>query len=428
MTRVLLLNYNDDLRNADNWGSVAMLHALRRLLEVHIPDIDLRWLPHSWLVRQYRRLTIPPGSLFASDRHLPPFTHLLSRRFSRVVDFFPTIADDFERLADRWLGGAGGAPAHDFIAAARDADVVVHNGEHQIYRNSREGCRALFLLWLARTRLGKPSCEINHTAHLTGVQPIMPAMVRLTYPVLDAVTAREPASLDNLEALGVTNAELVPDPVFFLDPASYSDASVSAWRRSTGLDGQRYFCLSASALPMSAPDGSNEGALVRLVTELKRIVPQAVLVAKDRHCRFLADVAERTASLYFGPEHVFSDLWHLFRGAEFLVSGHYHYLIMASMVGCPFIPLTSTTHKIDGLCRLLEWHRPRPYDATFLTADTDAIIADAKRLASDRQPYADHLIRRAMHLGSQAVRNATLVRDAATSSSRLARTAPALTA
>lgn len=424
MPNVLLLNYTHTTDRFDNWGSAAMLHALRRVLEDHIPDLELRWLSHSWLVRQFRQLTIWPRIMFHSGSRPPPFTHHLSRRFSRIVDFFPTVADDFERTADRWLAGGGGMPAREFLAAARAADVVVHNGEHQIYRNSREGCRALFLLWFARTRLGKPSCEINHTANLTTVRPIMPGMVRLTYPALDVVTVRETASLENLRALGITNVELVPDPVFYLEPHQYSADAVVAWKRTVGLDGRPYFCLSASALPMSGPDSATAGAVAELVTRLQRIVPQAVLVAKDRHCRFLADVAARTGAVYFGPDHAFADLWHLFQDATFLVSGHYHYVVMASMVGCPFVPLSTTSHKMEGISRLLDWHIARPYDATFLTADGDAIVDEADRLVGNRPRYAQHLARQTAALRTAAIRNATLVRDAASAPSTAELTVP----
>jgi polysaccharide pyruvyl transferase WcaK-like protein len=412
MTRILLLNYSDRIERIDNWGSQIMLHALQRLLGDHVPDLTLSWITGAWLVRQYRQLKFGPRTLFRSDLRLPPLTYSLSRRLSRVVDFYPAVADDFERVAESWMMGAGGPQAREFLAAARGADIVVHNGEHQMYRNSREGCRALFLLWLARTRLHKPSAEINHTANLTSVQPIMPGMVQLAYSVLDVVTVREPASLDNLAALGVRNAQLVPDPVFYLEPERYPTDSVATWKRAAGLERGPYFCLSASALPMSIPMDTSAGAVVELVTRLKRVIPQAVLVAKDRSCRFLADVAARTNSLYFGPEHSFADLWPLFRDATLLVSGHYHYVIMAAMVGCPFVPLSTTTHKMEGLCRLLDWHITRPYDATFLRAQADRLVAEAERLTLDRPHHAEHLVRRTAALRHDAIRNAVVLSEA----------------
>ena len=423
MPRLLLLNHLDDTSAVDNWGIQALFYALPRMLHEAIPDLAVTALPKAWLLKQFRKVVVWPHPLLEADVRLPSFTpwpllrlspaiDFFIRRCSRVAEFFPEIVDDFDYVADRWLAGDGGPMAREFIAAARQADVVVHHGENQIYRNSLEGCRALFLLWFARTRLNKPSCEINHTAQLTSVRPVMPGMVRFVYPQLDVVTVREPSSLDNLRALGINKATLVPDSVFYLDPHEFSQARASEWKRSVGLDGQPFFCLSASGLAMSAPRARWEGAVTALVESLKRVVPKAVLIAKDRSCGFLEQVARITNSAFFGPEHAFADLWPLLREARFLVSGHYHNVIMGSMVGCPFVPLSTTSHKMDGVCRYLNWHVTAPFDATSLRTEGDAIVAEADRLNTHRDEYANHLLARSAQLRRDAAQNAILVREA----------------
>src|SRR5438552_3854084 len=169
MPRILLLNENPA---APNWGAQAMSYAMKRILQDAMPDVALVPISHSWLVKEFRRWRFWPHRLFEAGAAVPAFTYALSRRLSSATEFFPQIVDDFERIATRWCRGEGGPLAAEFLTAVGNSDVIVHNGEHQIYRNSREGCRALFLLWLARTRLHKPSCEVNHTAHLTSVIPI----------------------------------------------------------------------------------------------------------------------------------------------------------------------------------------------------------------------------------------------------------------
>ena len=81
------------------------------------------------------------------------------------------------------------------------ADLVVLNGEGSVYRTNLSAIRELFIAWLCKCQLGIPTVFVNATVHLTDVMPILPAMVRKTLPVLDAVAVREPLSLRNLCSL-----------------------------------------------------------------------------------------------------------------------------------------------------------------------------------------------------------------------------------
>ena len=401
MSEMLLINDNSE---QTNWGAIATPYALKKMLHDHIHDLSITSLKYSWLVKKYKSLKGPMSLVYEADR-FP-----IIERVSRNVDFFPRIADEFEYVANEWMSGRGGPFADEFIPLARQADIIVHNGEHSIYRNTLEGCRALFLLWFSRVYLNKVSCEINHTAHLTSVLPIMPGMVRLVYPKLDLVTVREPESLENLKDLGIENAELVPDVVFYLDESEFDEETVARWRRSVGLDGVRYFCISASALPMDHPRAGHDGALMKLIRGIKGRGLQAVLVAKDPHCLFLEDVARETGSLFFGPDHSFNELFPLLRKADFLISGHYHYVIMASMVGCPFVPLSANSHKMKGVCKHLEWHITEPYDATFLNGCSKDIISDVEEIIRKRATFSDHLIQRSKELRQRSSMNAKLIR------------------
>ena len=63
--------------------------------------------------------------------------------------------------------------------------------------------------------------------HLTDVMPVLPAMVRKTFSVLDAVAVREPCSLRNLAQFAPdVAAQVFPDSAFVLDGrSSKGDAS-----------------------------------------------------------------------------------------------------------------------------------------------------------------------------------------------------------
>jgi hypothetical protein len=409
---VKILLINDNTAHV-NWGAQASPPALTKILTESLSGCTITVLTHEWLTRHFLRRMHPflGGQLV----HETPgrIVGFIQRRCSESVTFYPEVADDFDHWADEWLAGRGGPQAHEFLALAKDADLVLYNGENSIYRNTPEGCHGIFLLWLTKTRLHKPACIVNQTAHLNDVRPIMNGMARLVYPQLDLVGVREPRSLANLKALGIPNAELFADVVFALDPSAYPRDRVDRWRQQNGLADQTYFCLSASGLPVSMPHGNWDGEVTALVRELKSLGLQAVLVAKDPWCLPLAEVARRTDSLFFGPEHKFHDLWPLFQGAAFLVTGHYHYVIFASMVGCPFVPLTVNNHKMQGVCEHLNWHRTEPFDATLLRSCRSEIVAEARRVREDRARLSAHLSERAKGLQGEARRLGLRVAEAA---------------
>ena len=411
--RVLLINDNSAHLN---WGAQATPCALTGVLQRSLPGVEIVALPWDWLRRSYRRLRVSGIGevVFRADswRGVRPVLN----RLSRSKDFYPGVADDFDFCADEWMAGRGGPQAVEFLELARGANVIVYNGENSIYLNTTEGCHGIFLLWLAKTRLDKPSCIVNHTAQLDDVRPIMSGMVKLVYPVLDLAAVREPCSLANLQALGITNAELFPDVVFAQDPGEFSRRTVEEWRLRHSLDDQKYFCVSASGLPVSMPRAGWDGEVTALVRDLKAGGLQAVLVAKDPWCLPFAEVARRTDSLFFGPEHEFPDLWPLFQGASFLVTGHFHYVIFGAMVGCPFIPLSANNHKMRGVCEHLGWQRTAPFDATSLRSCRAEIVAEARRLRENRSELSAQLLETSATLRNEARRLGMRVAEVAQSS------------
>jgi len=399
---VLLLNDNSA---HVNWGAQASPPALTEIIEQSLPESTITALPHHWLACPYQRRLKPSlgGSYIQEKKRWRPIRSIVNR-CSIKEPFYPEVADDFDRFADEWLDRQAGPIGEEFLSLAQKADIIVYNGENSIYRNTPEGCHGIFLLWLAKKYLGKPCCIVNHTAHQNGVRPIMDGMIQLVFPELDLVSVRESSSLINLKMLGIENAELFPDVVFSMRPERYSKHRVDKWRQKHGLMDQSYFCLSASGLPVSKPRGEWDGEVTELVRNLKSLGLQAVLLAKDPWCLFLAEVAKRTDSLFFGPEHEFHELWPILEGASFLVSGHYHYVIFGAMVGCPFIPLSVNNHKMQGVCQLLEWERKLPFDATFLRKCRSEITAEASELVTNRPGLNMHLLQKTRQLHEETWR------------------------
>jgi polysaccharide pyruvyl transferase WcaK-like protein len=397
--RVLLLNDNSAHLN---WGAQATPFALMKLMREIEPGIEISAIPHAWFRRQFRRLRVfgkkGPRYRVGGIRYVNPFLS----RFSDTEHFFPAVADDFDRFLDEWKTGRGGPPADDFLPMAQRADVVVMNGENTNYRNTVEAQQACFLLWLSKRLLGKPAAVINLTAHLNSVRPILNGMIQRTYPNIDQVETREPRSCENLHHVGVANATSSADVVFGLRPADFSTDVFEAWKERVGLQ-KPYFCVSTSGLPASRPNGPWDGQVTELVRALREIVPNVVLVAKDGSNQFLKDVSRRTGAHFFGPEHEFHELWPLFEDAEFLVSGHFHYLIFAAMVGCPFVPLSANNHKMQGLCEQLEWPTTEPFDVTFLQRSGDGICRTARELTENRAELSRQLVEKSGELAQDVV-------------------------
>lgn len=398
-----ILVINDNSAHV-NWGAQASPPALYGIIKNRFSNCTISSFTHEWLTRSFHRRMEPllGGRLLREKKRWRPIRSFINN-FSTIEPFYPEVADDFDCFADEWLAGFGGPQGNEFLAYAAKADLVVYNGENSIYRNTPEGCHGIFLLWLTKTRLGKPSCIVNHTAQQNGVLPIMDGMIQLVFPKLDLVAVREPCSLDNLQKLGINNAKMFPDVVFSFRPLEFSRVKIEKWRQQYNLLDQSYFCFSASGLPVSKPRGLWDGEVTELVRNLKALGLQAVLLAKDPWCLFLEEVAKRTDSIFFGPDHQFHDLWPLFEGASFLVTGHYHYAIFCAMVGCPFVPMTVTNHKMRGLCRLLQWKHSQPFDATYLGKCGNQIVAEASSLMKNRIELNAHLINVTAKLREDAI-------------------------
>lgn len=378
MPTILMLN---DIRDQPNWGSQACTDALERILLDRVPNARVETLSHSWLFRQFRVTRRFVGSRTYLARH--PRARLVRRfnslleRLSSPVAYVPRVSDEYEYRADQWLAGRGGPNADEYIARLKACDAVVFNAEGSTYRNNHAANLCLFMLWLAKTRFHIPSFFLNGIVHLTLVDAVLPGMVRRTFPVLDGIAVREPLSLRNVEEYvpGV-KAQMVPDSVFYFPRPAKPSASLDRFK--TALGGQEYFCLSSSMLPLDYASHPDSSAVVALIRALKGVVPQCVCTAKDIGDRWLQEVAARTGSLYFGPENDYWDLSTLLADAKFLVSGRYHNLILAALAGCPSIPLTSTSPKIQGLCELLEGEFGEAFDATSLTGQLTGMVERAR--------------------------------------------------
>lgn len=361
---VLFVN---DTRDQENWGSEALVEALEQLLRDTFPGRQLRYIPS----HQLGHPSFGYKAYIKGGKGMRQASLLL-----------PEVVDQFEQIAEEWLEGRGGPGALELLDMMDGVEAVVFNGEGSIYRTNYSAIKALFILWFAKTKLGIPSFFLNGGIHLTQIDPILPAMVRKVFSVLDGVTMREPCSLRNLNeyAPGIS-AELVPDSAFLLRRTIATELEhLSEFQ--TALGGQNYFCYSVG---MMAPDYRfrEKSTLFHFIKNLKGLGLQAVLLAKAPADLFLEQVARDTGSVFFGPGKSYADLMGVLQNASFQLSGRYHHLILGAIVGCPGIPFAAASHKVHGLCELMEGRMGKPFDVTDLRSCTNEI----KQLA---QSYLSH--------------------------------------
>jgi polysaccharide pyruvyl transferase WcaK-like protein len=355
---ILLLN---DCRDQENFGASVLVDGLLKILSRRLPSTTIVPIPSHWLIDGRHGLSGFWGE---------------GAGMTQPKASFPEVADQFETVADEWLSAGGGPGAPEFLVRLRSADLVVLNGEGSLYRDNLSAIRELFLAWLSKERLGIPTIFVNGMVHLTDVTPILPAMVRKTFSVLDAITVRESCSLRNLEqyAPGIS-ALLVPDSAFATLPAA-ARHTPAVHKVLEMVGDSPFFCFDPGAMPIDHRP-ARQSALFQLVTRLKGAVGQAVLVSSAPADRYIKAIADETGSVYVDTIADYREFMALVDHARFLVSGRYHNPILAAIVGCPSVTLASTSHKVHGTCEMLGGLIGTPFDGTDIRSCLDAIDATA---------------------------------------------------
>jgi polysaccharide pyruvyl transferase WcaK-like protein len=410
-TNPSILILTDDSSNL-NWGAWAMKQALDQMIGQRIHGAAVEWITRERLQTQYRVSTLPGSRGKAIDvRSLHGYRRRIGSRFSQPVADFPAIYDEFVRFGEIWERCPPAPLSESLKQAAEQASMVVLNGEGHIQANREIGLRSLFLLWYVKEHLKKPAAVIDHTTHLAGMaRPIMQTIVQQVYPRLEVVTVRDPYSLKDLSQVGVSNAKLVPDVVFSLAPEAGDDAHAEAWLRDNGTEAGGYFCISAGDLPMDWKSSGTQSQLFQLIEQLRDLRLRPLIVAKDKYWKEMERISAAIDGVTFGQRHDNRWLWRILKDAAFLVTGHYHHLVAAAKVGCPFIAFRTDTPKIESLFELLGWSHTSVHDPTYLTNGKSSLVDEARYLLSSRSHISDELVERADHLASGSYANAEMIK------------------
>ncbi len=382
LTNILIIN---DFKDLQNWGAKATSYALDCMLKKYNRNMEVYSLPNNYFgVSKHER--------FGSAKRILNIPNKLIRKTKSDMDIYPSVADDFDYYKQKWISYKAGDPGEQFIALTNKADIVIFNGENTIYPYSKDGLKGLFLLYVAKYGLKKHACVINQTSVVSPpIRPDLRGVVQMMYPELDLVTTREPFSQLDLEKIGITNSIMIPDPVFTINSNFEAEDIFEDWSVNNGLLGEKYFCISFGSMPNRILESvlMRNSPLVDLIEKLKRYVPIPVIVeSKPSNMKYIKVLARATGAKIFSPNHSFFELWPLFRNAQYLISGRYHHVIISAKVGCPVIPLATTTHKMEGLLSLLEWNFTKPYNPGYLKPFIHEINRKSEQIINNREYYS----------------------------------------
>lgn len=398
--RVVLLN---DCRDQVNFGANALVDGLIEILATKLPTATLVPVPSHWLLDTSHGLGAFVGG--GVGLHQPEAV-------------YPSVADEFEAVADAWLSGEGGPGAAAFLERFEGADLIVLNGEGSIYRTNLSAVRELFLVWLAKNRLGIPTMFCNGLVHLTDVVPVLPAMVRKTFPTLDAVAVREGYSLRNLEQYAPeVNARLFPDAAFTFTPADAPQTPVVKSIRERIGDAP-FFCFDPGPMPMDHRSPRKSGLYDMITALQQKVLPKAVFITNGPADSFIKQVAHETDSVYIDTVVDYHEFMAIVGDADFLVSGRYHNVILAAIMGCPSVPFASASHKVHGACEMLDGLIGTPYDGTHIRPHIDAIVSQAAAYLDDRPTISAQLQRLCEQRSSEAMEIGTLAGEVLSANAR----------
>lgn len=367
-TKILVLN---DGAKYKNWGIKACIDGLYNIIDLKQSDFEIISLPHSFMHKQYSWSPTILGRQVFSE------TSRVASKLLSPYHLLPRVADEFEYVAKMWTEGKGGNGADIFIEMAKSADCVIFNAEGSTYRKNIGAIKGLFMLWYAKTVLKKKAIFLNGSVTLTLVDSTLPGMIRKVFSTIDYSVVREPYSYNSIQSFypEIKNIKVAPDSVFSLDFSKIENS------KSLQLP-ENFFCFSLSMLPMDTRF-LDESVLVSLIRELKKVVPQAVFLAKDVEDQLLKSISDKTDSIFLGGELEYEEVAQVLKKAKFLFSGRYHHCIFSTMVGTPVLPLTTSSHKIHGLSKLFNGVMPTPYDATDLSNQFNSIVEKAKEIAAN---------------------------------------------
>ena len=229
-----------------------------------------------------------------------------------------------------------------------ESDVVVFNAEGCCHSNNYAARKGLFLLFQAKKKYGKSTLFMNGsvTFNLHSTDRLSPVF-RYVSDYIDAFYVREHLSLAALR-----DAKVDPGKALYLPDSTFKYAEDFSKISSTPIVGGKYFLISSSMSKPFAALKPEQLPLGKVVDRLANNFGKPTFIVKDPEDRYIEKFA-----LANGYE-IFSDgdrlkLFNLFYHANFLFSGRFHHIVLATLCGCPAIAMNTTSCKNFGIVQML---------------------------------------------------------------------------
>lgn len=267
------------------------------------------------------------------------------------IDFLRTLPLP-PASVDAWTGGyisSFKASYHALWNDMEQADVIVVNGEGSLHGGEALPLNLLFLMHVAKSKLGKPVHVINHSCYPddspepTGSH--LETLFQQVYSGLDTVAVREPVSTSLLEKLGLSVTQSFDCLPLFVDRYR-AELSQKKCRKLMVAGSVAYSRKMLEAIALLAQEIDADkcsflfGANAYPAADDVAVVPLLKNLLQEK----------------FELIHAQSEMqWLLaIASSELFVSGRFHHTIAAACLETPFIVLESNTPKISGLMSLLE--------------------------------------------------------------------------
>ena len=331
--KVLIIN---DGKYCSNWGLNASTKAILELLSEKQVDFDT--ILHKDL---HKRYTLDPElfgrRLFNED------SRLQKKFFSRYLRI-PLTSDQYDLYCDLWSKGKGGKFSNVVIEKILKSDLVLYNAEGSTYRNNYGSLAGLFIIYFAKKILKKRSCFVNGSFTVSSVNNLYEGIAKRLDREGIKFYVREEKSRDSLSSINV-QSEIIPDSVFYYSsPPSINKNS-------------DYFAVSKSMLPMLIDkDNYRIDPFIELISDISDLTGlKPLLLAKDPEDKYLLTLKNKLSSSLpsLSSKANFLQVQELISNSRFLVSGRYHHLIFAANTSVNICCFSSSSHKIEGLAKLL---------------------------------------------------------------------------
>lgn len=363
--KVLIVN---DGTFTSNWGLQASTTALSSIFRKLGYDIDT--VTHAELHKQYQ---------FEFQVYGKPFFNQQSRILQKLSPLhlkIPQTADEFSLFLDLWSQGQGGSFSQSLISKIRESDLVVFNAEGSTYRKNHGALTGLFLLFLAKKLFNKPSFFVNGSFTLSAVDNVLQGIATLLFNSGIPFLVREPYSQRALISIGVEST-VVPDSVFLYAQDDYNKPADDS-----------YFCVSKSMLPMCKYATIEQDPFFQIICKItKETGLNPFFLARDPEDQMILKYKQYLPNCdSIGPKcDSFTQVQAAISHSSFLLSGRYHHLIFGLNSFTNVCPLSSSSHKIEGLVQLVSQANDSPcFDPTNLRPSIESVVSHCVSLSQSK--------------------------------------------